>query len=108
MTVHQLTLRLRKWFKLGYRAVLFTENEKVLGYCLFIKMKDFLYIRQFYVEKSSRRLGVGKKAITLLRKNAWLNERRLRLDVLVTNFNGIKFWKSVGFKDYCLTMELEK
>jgi GNAT superfamily N-acetyltransferase len=71
-------------------------------------MKEHLYIRQFYVEKRFRRIGLGKYAFGWLRKNVWKKEPRLRLDVLVKNGRGIGFWKAVGFKDYCLAMELEK
>ena len=30
---------------------------------------------------------------------------RIRLDVLIGNAGGIQFWRSVGFEDYCITME---
>jgi len=38
-------------------------------------------------------------------KNAWGVRARVRIDVLVGNHSAIEFWRSVGFTDYCLTME---
>ena len=32
---------------------------------------------------------------------------RIRLEVLVGNANGIAFWRSIGFQDYCVTMEMD-
>jgi hypothetical protein len=31
----------------------------------------------------------------------------VRVEVLVGNAVGVAFWRSVGFRDYCLTLELE-
>jgi hypothetical protein len=36
-----------------------------------------------------------------------MRQLRVRRDVLVGNAGGIAFWRSLGFADYCLTMELE-
>jgi ribosomal protein S18 acetylase RimI-like enzyme len=108
MTVPQLSRRMKKWLENEYAAHLFLNEGRVVGYCLYTKMSDFIYVRQFYVEANSRRLGLGKKAFGLMKKVAWRGKSRLRLDVLVTNRRAIAFWKAVGFKNYCLTMEAEK
>ena len=42
-----------------------------------------------------------------LMTNVWGSKTRIRLDVLVGNERGIAFWKSLGFEDYCITMERE-
>ena len=44
-------------------------------------------------------------AIAWLLENVWKDAPRIRLDVLVGNSDGIKFWRSLGFADYCVTME---
>ena len=54
-----------------------------------------------------RRRGIGRSAMNWLRENCWSDAERVRLDVLVGNTSGIAFWRSVGFADYCLTMERE-
>jgi hypothetical protein len=45
------------------------------------------------------------RGLEWLSQNAWRDRRRIRIDVLVGNQAGIGFWRSVGFRDYCLTME---
>ena len=69
---------------------------------------DAVYARQFYVSQDFRRQGIGHEAFVRLRADVWKEFLRLRIDVLVWNEAGIKFWRSVDFVDYCLTMELEK
>lgn len=101
----QLTRRMRIWLKGDYHACLFNEHGKIIGYCLYRKENDFTYIRQFYIERDFRKQGLGRKAFDQLRKVIWKKASNLRLDVLVGNKSGIGFWKSMGFKDYCLTME---
>jgi hypothetical protein len=39
--------------------------------------------------------------------NSWAGVPRLRIDVLVGNTVGAAFWRSVGFKEYSITMEME-
>jgi ribosomal protein S18 acetylase RimI-like enzyme len=105
MNVRQLTRRMRGWLKKDYRAYLFEENGTVVGYAVFRKSEEYLYIRQFYTRPGYRRQRVGQRAFEILRKKVWKTSKLLRLDVLVRNVPGIGFWRSVGFKDYCLTLE---
>lgn len=105
MTVLQLQKRMLGWLKKDYRAWIFKENGESIGYCLFRDDRDFLYIRQFYVERNVRGKGIGKRALIWMMKNVWKRARTLRLDVLVKNTRGISFWRASGFKDYCLTLE---
>ena len=105
MNKAQLALRMKRWLNGEYRACLFNEQGKIIGYCLYKKERNFIYIRQFYIERVSRKQGFGRQAFTQLRKSLWKKSNLLRLDVLVGNKVGIRFWKNMGFKDYCLTME---
>lgn len=108
MTVPELQRRMLNWLKTGeYQAVLFECNGQADGYALFRREKEFIYLRQFFVRRQRRRNGIGKAAIAWLRTNLWKESQRVRLDVLVGNHVGREFWRSVGFHDYCLTMELE-
>jgi GNAT superfamily N-acetyltransferase len=52
-----------------------------------------------------RRRGIARRALEWLRHNAWGVRARVRIDVLVGNHSAVEFWRSVGFTDYCLTME---
>src|SRR5208283_2565582 len=105
MNQAQLARRMKKWLAKEYTAYLFTEREKIVGYCLFRKEKEFIYIRHFYIERIHRKKGLGRKAFNLLSKEVWKKTPVLRMDVLVGNRVGLHFWKDLGFRDYCLTME---
>jgi GNAT superfamily N-acetyltransferase len=85
----------------------FEESGRLIGYALFRHDAEHLYLRQFFVVPERRRHGVGRAAIDWLRRHAWRDERRLRLDVLVGNAAALAFWRAVGFQDYCLTLEME-
>ena len=111
MTVDQLAERMRSWLAGEYRAVLFAAEQggespqEPLGYALFRDEPDHVYLRQFFVRREARRQGIGRAAIEHLVRNEWPAHKRIRLDVLVGNTAAIAFWRSVGFSDYCLTME---
>ena len=107
MTVEELDDRMRRWLLTDYQAVVFQQGTEALGYALFKQEPDWLYLRQFFVRREKRRQGIGRNAITWLLKNVWRDAKRIRLDVLVGNSAAIQFWRSVGFADYCLTMERE-
>jgi GNAT superfamily N-acetyltransferase len=106
MTLTELECRMREWLKEQYQAVLFQRGEEPRGYALFRREADHVYLRQFFVCREHRRQGIGRNAINWLRRHAWADAPRVRLDVLVGNAPGIAFWRSVGFHDYCLTLEL--
>ncbi len=105
MTVPQLKKRMSSWLKKKeYWVLLFEEAGSPLGYVLYTKEKDQTYIRHFFIERKNRRRGLGKKAMGLLLKKEW-PKGRVVLDVLVHNQRAAAFWKSLGFKPYCLTLE---
>jgi GNAT superfamily N-acetyltransferase len=105
MTIDELTLRMRNWLAGEYQAVLFETEGKPAGYALFRLEPEHVYLRQFFVEPEMRRQGIGRAAIEHLRIHFWQVRPRLRLDVLTGNVQAIAFWRSVGFEDYCLTLE---
>jgi GNAT superfamily N-acetyltransferase len=106
MTIDSLRSRMTKWLAEGSRAVLFEENGQAVGYALFDKTPEHVYLKHFFVEAEHRRKGTGRTAIEWLIENVWDGEKRIRLDVISVNERGIAFWKSLGFEDYCITMEL--
>jgi len=107
MSVAELEARMAKWLEGEYQAVLFEEDGTALGYALFKREPEWIYLRQFYVERGRRRRGLGREALGRLRAEFWRDAPRVRLEVLVGNAAGIAFWRAVGFRDYALTMELE-
>jgi ribosomal protein S18 acetylase RimI-like enzyme len=107
MTVAQLTERMTNWLKEDYQAILFLNGKEIIGYALFRRDAEFTYVNQLYVLPKYRRLGVGRNSISWLQKNITSKPQRVRIDVLVGNATGLAFWRSIGFKDYCVTLELE-
>jgi len=107
MTVAQLAERMSGWLSGEYKAVIFEGSEEVIGYALFRREPEYVYLRQLFVRPRFRRQGFGRQAIAWLWRNAWTDATRLRIDVLVGNTAGQAFWRAVGFRDYCITMEMD-
>jgi ribosomal protein S18 acetylase RimI-like enzyme len=109
MTRAELERRMAGFLDGGYTAVLFEEpGAPAAGYALYRMEPGYAYLRQFFVAHEHRRRGIGRAAFNWLRENPWRERPRIRLEVLVGNQRGIRFWRSVGFEDYCLIMEAEQ
>jgi len=106
VSIVQLSERMSEWLSGEYNAVIFSMHGFDIGYALYRHEPHWVCLRQFYVRSSHRRIGIGPLVIQFLRKTTWQDSPRIRLDVLVENAAGIAFWKAIGFKDYCITMEL--
>jgi ribosomal protein S18 acetylase RimI-like enzyme len=106
MNVAQLRRRMAGWLRnKEYEALIFEEGPVPLGYVLFRKEKDRIYLRQLFIDRPYRRKGFGQKAMKVLFTRVWPRKSRVVLEVLIHNDRAIRFWKSVGFKEYSLTME---
>ena len=106
MTVAQLEQRMRDWLAGEYRAVVYEDNGEVVAYALFQEQPEEIYLRQLFVVRHRRRQGVGRRAVEILRSEIWPTTKRLTVDVLATNKTAIAFWRSVGYEDYSLTLEI--
>lgn len=106
MSVAELEQRMRGWLSGEYRAVIFEEGDKVVAYVLFREQPDEIYLRQLFVIRQNRRQGIGRRVVEILRSEVWPNKKRLTVDVLVSNQAAVSFWRSVGYTDYCLTLEI--
>lgn len=105
MTVGQLAERMKRWLQGEYRAVLFSSDEAV-AYALFKSEKEMIYLRQFFVRRDRRRAGIGRAAFAMLKEQIWPSGVRLTVDVLCQNQGGVAFWRSLGYRDYSLTLEI--
>jgi len=105
MSIAELEQRMVAWLQGEYEAVLFEDERGAAGYALFRREPEWVYLRQFFVMPERRRKGVGAAAVRWLLANVWKGAPRIRLDVLVGNVEGARFWRSLGFADYCITME---
>jgi predicted acetyltransferase len=106
MTVAELEERIRSWLQNEYRALLFQIGGEVVAYALYQERSDEIYLRQFFVVRGKRRQGIGCRAVEILRSRIWPAGKRLTVDVLVDNQPAVAFWRSVGYRDYCLTLEI--
>jgi ribosomal protein S18 acetylase RimI-like enzyme len=106
MTVSQLRDRMREWLSGDYTAVIFDKDGKTVAYALFRENENEIYLRQLFVKREKRHQGIGKEAVRILKEGIWTKSKRLTVDVLSGNKQGIAFWRSVGYKDYCLTLEI--
>lgn len=108
MSLVELEHRMTGFLSTDYEATLFESGADVVGYALYRTEPDHLYLRQFFIRPEFRRRGIGRAAVRWLTQHAWRHHSRIRLDVLTTNSAAQAFWRSVDFRDYCLTMEFER
>jgi predicted acetyltransferase len=97
---------MRGWLQSEYTAILFEESAKPLAYALYRERPEEIYLRQLFVVTNRRRQGIGRQAIEILRQQVWPKNKRLTVEVLVKITAAVAFWRAVGYKDYCLTLEI--
>jgi predicted acetyltransferase len=106
MTVSELELRMTDWLASEYAGVIFEAGGEAVAYALFREEPEKVYLRQFFVVRHRRRQGIGRAAFALLRSQIWPANKRLTVDVLAQNTAAIAFWRSLGYQDYSLTLEM--
>lgn len=106
MTVTELAERMKVWLASEYAAVIFEDGGETVAYALFREEPKEIYLRQLFVARHRRRHGIGRQAVDILRTKIWPKNKRLTVDVLVQNQAAIAFWRAVGYKDYCLKLEV--
>jgi GNAT superfamily N-acetyltransferase len=106
MTVPQLRERMRGFIAEEYKAVIFTNIGVAVAYALYKENEEEVYLRQLFVTRDKRRQGIGREAVGILRNGIWPRHKRLTVEALTDNTSAIAFWRSVGYKDYCLTLEI--
>lgn len=107
MSLAELEKRMLGWLEVEYQAALFEESGRALGYALYRFDEEWVYLRQFFIEREERRKGIGRAAFEWLLENPWKASSRVRLEVLCENLAGQGFWKALGFEVYALTLEKE-
>ena len=106
MTVSELEQRMRSWLSGEYRAVIYEEGGEVVAYALFREQQEEIYLRQLFVVRHRRSQGIGRSAVDILRSQIWPKTKRLTVEVLVANGKAVSFWRSVGYADYALSLEV--
>jgi GNAT superfamily N-acetyltransferase len=105
MNVPELRARMADWLPAEYKAVIFSVAEPV-GHALFKVGADSVHLRQFFIRRDQRRLGFGREAVGILRNQVWPTDLRLTVEVLCSNHAGTAFWRSLGYQDYALMLEI--
>ena len=107
MNVAQLTERMRRWLGTNeYTGRIFMEDGQVVAYALYREFAEEIYLRHLFVVRERRRQGIGRRAMQLLRDEIWPGGRRLTVEVLCANTAGVAFWKSMGYGEYSMCLEI--
>ncbi len=106
MTVSELEQRMRNWLTTDYQTVIFEIDSKVVAYALYRDNGSEIYLRQFFVVRHRRREGVGRNAMRILFDDIWPKDKRLTVEVLWKNKPAVEFWKSVGYEEHSLALEI--
>ncbi len=106
MTVPELERRMKSWLASDYTAVFFEADGAVVAYAVYAEQPEKIYLRQLFVMRNRRRQGIGREAMKILRAKIWPANKRLTVEVLVSNTAATAFWRSVGYRDYSLMLEV--
>lgn len=106
MTVPQLAERMQGWLEQHYRATIFEVAGTPVAYALFREQPNVIYLRQLFIVRERRRQGIGRSAFGLLRTKVWPTNKRLTVEVLTANTAAVAFWRSMGYVDYSLMLEI--
>ncbi|HEY1717981.1 MAG TPA: GNAT family N-acetyltransferase [Verrucomicrobiae bacterium] len=106
MTVPELEQRMKDWLVSEYAAIIFESDGNVIAYALYGEQVEEIYLRQLFVVRNQRKKGIGRKVVEILRSKIWPKSKRLTVEVLVKNETAVAFWRAVGYKDYCLALEI--
>jgi GNAT superfamily N-acetyltransferase len=106
MIAPELEQRMKGWLSGEYRAVIFEDEGEVAAYALFREQVEEIYLRQLFVVRHRRRQSLGRQAMEILRSQVWPKTKRLTVEVLVANQRGVAFWRAMGYRDYCLALEI--
>ena len=106
MTIPQLRERMHGWLAGEYKALLFYKTSDPVAYAVYREDAKEVYLRQLFVKRSARHQGIGREVVNALQKHIWPPGKRLIVEVLTANVSAVAFWRSVGYSDYCLTLEI--
>lgn len=103
-----LTERMARWIRGGeYEVLLFRSGDQLIGYAVWRADEFGTDLRHFYICRDRRRQGWGRAAIRLLWRDVFPKDRPVNIDAVIGNKRAIAFWRSVGFQDISIGMELK-
>ena len=111
LSVNQLQLRMQSWLDGNWSAIMICKNDELIGYLLYQHRPDEfhtdqhnIYVRQFFVQRTYRRRGIGREAFEQICEQFFPANSRVVLDVLSTNPEALHFWEDIGFSRYATTL----
>ena len=104
MSLAELEDRMRAWIPRAYTAVLFTEDDRVVGYALYRTDNEGIFLRQFFICRDERGKGLGREAMDRLCRRVWPAGALVTLEALAANRAALAFWRALGFEDYAVTL----
>ena len=85
-----------------FGTFLFMLKEEITGYAVVEFDKTPIYLRHFFIKSENRGKHLGTACFKLLLKH--LKTDTIDLDVMVWNTRGYGFWRSLGFRERCISM----
>ena len=108
LTEPELKKRMENWLRKDHQAVVFESGLDIIGYALYRFDTEAVFLKHLFVSSEHQREGIAQNALDWMKSHVWKDKSRIRIEVLTANKKAIAFWKTVGFEDYCLSMEFEK
>jgi GNAT superfamily N-acetyltransferase len=105
LSLPEIETRLREWFANEYEACIFEADGVPFGYAIFRELAECTHLRHFFVTPEHRRRGFGRQAFARLR-DRFPADKRVLVEVLTWNGAGRAFWKSVGFAERYVGLQL--
>ncbi|UVI28039.1 GNAT family N-acetyltransferase [Paenibacillus spongiae] len=114
MNYTELYNRMTEFLNNDWTAMLLLYKGEMIGYGLYQERRKIfdpskaeIYLRQYFIKRPFRGLGLGREGIRKLRAEVFPNAAVLIIDVLELNQAGRRFWESVGFRPYYTNMKLQ-
>ena len=103
--VEVLAGRMRTWLAEDYQICVFEERGTPAGYALFRELPEWLHLRHFFVARTHRRRGIGRRAFARLVAGYFPAGKRVLVEVLVGNRDAVAFWSAIGFAERYVGMQ---
>lgn len=104
-TVEVLASRMRTWLAEDYQICVFEDEGAPAGYALFRELPEWLHLRHFFVARTHRRRGIGRRAFAKLTTQFFPAGKRVLVEVLVGNGAAVGFWSAIGFSERYVGMQ---
>ena len=106
--------RFSEWLQDGtWHIDMILQDGQCVGYAVYQPRSDYynpdqpvIYVRQYYIERTHRRQGLGRAAFQELIDSRFpTGYQAIALDVVATNPVGQAFWEKLGFAPYFISMK---